>query len=149
MKIWEGECGRTSKICLCKSATAKEEDLLYSFVQNYSCALHRFTFASEKHIHHVADTKLPTSAFNTLQILDFDQSILFVCNAAHAIQSTRLLSQIDNRFFHYRPMWFGSITNKLFLIFQGANNVCFFFRHDRLRSMANVKVSTYWRKIKE
>ena len=54
------------------------------------------------------------------------RSMLFVCNAAHAIQSSRLLSQIDNRFFHYRPMWFGSITNKLFLIFQGADNVCFF-----------------------
>ena len=95
-----------------------------------SCAFRRFTFASEKHIRHVADTKLPTSAFNTLQILDFDQSapsMLFVCNAAHAIQSSRLLSQIDNRFFHYRPMWFGSITDKLFLIFQGADNVWFFF----------------------
>ena len=34
-----------SKICLCRSTTAKEEDLLYSFVQNYSCAFRRFTFA--------------------------------------------------------------------------------------------------------
>ena len=110
-------------------------------------------FASEKYTLMYVMSQiqwLPTGALNTLQILDFDPSApsaLFVCNAAHVIQSARLLPQIDNRFFHYRTAI--RLKNRQIVSRTTRSRQCLSVRHDGLWSTVNMKASIYWREIKE